>query len=170
MLKDKILSKYQSKTKSFDDKSFQEAKDEDVLKKLTANLGKIKVLTYAQFGKIMSKGYLRNAIYKYFDLIIMDEFHNLFDYAQTFDKKDKTYTNVIENLENLSANKLLVCLTATPYYANMEIQESDEFIKNLYNMVLDEKQIEELIQYEESYITKQLYPINEVKWLCLNKS
>lgn len=170
MLKDKILSKYQSKTKSFDDKSFQEAKDEDVLKKLTENLGKIKVLTYAQFGKIMSKGYLRNAIYKYFDLIIMDEFHNLFDYAQAFDKKDKIYANVIENLENLATNSLLVSLTATPYYANKEIKESDGCIKNLYNIVLNEKQIEELRQYEEEYITKQLYLINEVKWLCLNKN
>ncbi|MFW2487576.1 DEAD/DEAH box helicase [Clostridium chromiireducens] len=170
MLKDKILSKYQNKTKNFDNKSFQEVKDEDMHRKLTEDIGKIKVLTYAQFGKIMSKDYLRNAIYNHFDLIIMDEFHNLFDYAQKFDnKEDKTYTNVIKNLSSLAINSLLICLTATPYYANRQIEESDGFIKNLCNTVLNEKQIEELRQYEEEYITRQLYPINEVKWLCLNK-
>lgn len=171
MLKDKILSKYQDKTKNFNSKSFQEAKDGDIYRKLTESIGRIKVLTYAQFGNIMSKDYLRNAIYKHFDLIIMDEFHNLFDYAQKFDnKEDKTYTNVINNLSSLAINSLLICLTATPYYANRQIEESDGFIKSLCNIVLNEKQIEELIQYEEEYITKQLYPINEVKWLCLNKS
>lgn len=170
MLKDKVLNKYKDITKEFDNKSFQQAKDDDIIKKVMEKSGKIKVLTYAQFGKIMSKDYLRKAIYKYFDLVIMDEFHNLFDYADKFDKDDNIlYSNIINNLSGIALNTLLVCLTATPYYVNNGIEKIGGLNKELYNIILNQKQINQLRQYEESTVIRQLNPINDVKWLCLNK-
>lgn len=170
MLKDKILNKYSDITKDFDNKSFKEAKNNDILSKVTEDLGRIKVLTYAQFGKIMSKDYLRKAIYKYFDLVIMDEFHNLFDYANKFDTEDNiTYGNIINNINALATSSLLVCLTATPYYANRRIEEIGGFSKNIYNVVLSQKDIDKLIQYETKITSKEVYLINMIKWLCINE-
>lgn len=170
MLKEKILNKYETIANVFDDKSFKQAKDNDIIAKVTANIGAIKILTYAQFGQIINKEYLLSAIYKHFDLIVMDEFHNLFDYAYKFDTEDNnTYSRIIDKLSFLSINSLLICLTATPYYATNGIDKSNTENMNRYNILLNNNDINKLIQYEEETTIKQLNPINDVKWLCLNK-
>jgi len=169
MLKEKVLSKYSSITKGFDKNFFKDARDDDIVKKVLEKKGKIAVITYAQFGWIMGKKVLRNLIYDQFDLVIMDEFHNLFDYANKFDTEEKTtYGNIINNLGVLALNNLLVCLTATPYYANKGIVGQSDLKEELFNVILNDEQIKKIRQYEETWNKKEVYPINDIKWMCID--
>lgn len=122
MLKDKVLSKYSDITKTFKDHFFKEAKKESFLQALGRKTGRVTVMTYKQFGWCMGIKNIRDFILDNINLVIMDEFHNLFSYNNKFhSKKDTSYQNVIDNIVSISTHCLLVCLTATPYYANMYI-------------------------------------------------
>nr|DAY82922.1 MAG TPA: DEAD-like helicase [Caudoviricetes sp.] len=173
MNKDSILTTYKDITKVLDKKFFKEAKEDDIIidfENWVKTKGKIAVVTYAQFAKIMSKDYLRKFIYSYINLLVMDEFHNLFDYSDRFDDKevnaDRNYKNIIENLYELSKNCLLVCLSATPYYVEAGIDKMNDNIRMSYNKVLNSKDLEHIYQYEENEINKTMYPVSFIKKIC----
>lgn len=173
MNKDSILSSYKNITKVLDKNFFRDAKEDDIIldfENWIKSKGKVAVVTYAQFTKIMSKDYLRNFIYSYINLLIMDEFHNLFDYSDRFDDREENletnYKNIIEHLYELSKNCLLVCLSATPYYIENSIDKMNDNIRMSYNKVLNSKDLELIYQYEENEINKTMYPVNFIKRIC----
>lgn len=177
MNKDSVLNNYKDITKILDNTFFKDAKEDDFdcnIEKWVKSKGRVAIVTYAQFTKIMSKSYLRNFIYDYINLVVMDEFHNLYDYANKFDDKENdsetNYSNIIDNLYPLAKNCLLVCLSATPYYIDNGIEKLNDNIRMIYNKVLNSKDLEQIRQYEESVIEKTLYPINFIKKLCFTKT
>lgn len=171
MLKDKTLEKYKNITTIFKDNFFKRAKtDELLLSKLRD--GKITVMTYKQLGWCLGYNNIKNFIYDHIDLIIMDEFHNLFYYNNKFKTdKDHSYQNIIDKLPVLAMNHLLVCLTATTFYADTGIEQiKDTYAKALYRIILDKHNINEIRQYENKNYSKIINPVNNIKWLCLNKN
>lgn len=150
MLKDKTLSKYSSITKKFITKNFYE----EVLK------DGITVMTYKQVGDILNSSFKSDFISTY-KIIIMDEFHNLFNYNNKFTNTE--YRTVIKNLNLLSRKTLLLCLTATPYYV-------DKWNKNIgliENNVIDK--VDNLVSYMEEIICKETYTVNYIKSQLLFK-
>lgn len=170
MLKDKTLSKYKDITRVFDKETFKRAKDDDVQSKVLEKTGRVTIMTYSTFGWIMSKPILEKLIYNNFDCIIMDEFHNLFEYKNKYDNEEKHfYSAITDNLHNIALNSLLICLSATPYYADKGIEKGEEASKMLYTKMFSESESKELIRYEDKGVSIDMKIQNRIKCMCFEK-
>lgn len=147
MLKDKVLNKYNNITKQIRTKDF------------FSDISKpgITVVTYAQLGSILSNPDFKEVLLNHYNLIIFDEFHNLFNYNNKFQKQEHTYKNIIHSIELIANKSILICLTATPYYVNKTLESHGI----LENKII--KNTDELISYDEKVIYKEIYPINWIK-------
>lgn len=170
MLKDKTLDKYKNITTIFKDNFFKRVKNDITLLDRFQN-NKITVMTYKQFGWCLGIKNIRDFISENIHLIVMDEFHNLFYYNNKFKSdKDHSYQNIINNLSSLAMNHLLVSLTATPYYANKEMESTEDYnTPYIYRIILNNDDLKEIRQYENKFLNQILNPVNDIKWLCLHK-
>ena len=166
MNKENILENYKDITVKWDRKII-----EDIEINNSIDTGKVAVLTYAQFANLLKNRWFRQVLSKNVKLIIMDEFHNLFDYANKFDEEaNKNYSNIINNIENLAKKTLLITLSATPYYIEEGIKNNkNNNIRKIFNEILNNKDLKNIRRYEEKNIVKTLYPINFIKKMCLYK-
>lgn len=169
MLKDEIITdneKFVDILELKANKSYKEAEFD--LQRLILNNGKIKVCTYRLLGILMGNEYQRNQIYNSFDLIIFDEAHKLVDYSKKFDTvTDTTYTNVINNLSSIAKRSLFLCLTATPYLINREIDKMGDDVKEIYSYVLSASAHEKLRRYEVRNAWHCNDIMNYIKYLCI---
>lgn len=169
MLKDEITSDNEQIIDILElkaNKSYKEAKFN--FERLIQNSGKIKICTYRLLGILMGDIYQRNQIFNSFDLIIFDEAHKVVEYSKKFDTStDTTYTNIINNLSSIAKHSLFLCLTATPYLLDRQIDKMDEDVKEIYSYVLSASSHEKLRKYEIRHIGNCNYIMNHIKNLCI---
>lgn len=165
MLKDFMQNKYSDKIKISDGSIFKDAKLSNFKNKFDPDKNKIIVMTYASFGKAIRLHGVKEILKKYFNLIYMDEFHNLFKYYDRYDKgfqtskKIKPYANIIKFLPSLCRYTKIIGMTATPYRVN-----ESESIKNCLVDTLGIHK-KELKKYKTNTTCKYHYIQNIVKYL-----
>lgn len=148
-------------------KSYKEAAEFD-FERLIKNNGKVKVCTYALLGILMGDEYQKKQIINNFDLIIFDEAHKLIEYSQKYDTLTNTiYTNVIKNFKEIAKNSLFICLTATPYLLDRQINRMDDYVKEIYSYVLFASDHEKLRRYEVGNVSYCNNIMNYIKDLCI---
>ncbi|APF24698.1 DEAD/DEAH box helicase family protein [Clostridium butyricum] len=136
--------------------------------RLMKDNGKVKVCTYRLLGILMRDTYQRNQIFNSFDLVIFNEAHKVAEYCRKFDTAtDTTYTNVINNLANLSKHSLFICLTATPQLLDKQIKKMENDVKDIYSYVLSTSAHEKLRKYETRDKGHFNYIMNYIKNLCI---
>ena len=106
--------------------------------------GEVKTLTYSKLGALLKSESCSNIILNNFKCIIFDEIQNLFTYCNKYniDKAtntytDGTYTEVLDNLKDISKNVLCIGLSATPrvIYRFKEVNSDFDFgnIRTIFN-------------------------------------
>lgn len=165
MLKAKILDKYSNITKEFKENDkctfFKKAKEDN-------KSGKITVMTYKQFAWMMSDKSMISFVLNNIECIIMDEFHNLFDYNSMFTKDEYNYENITKYLASLATYCTVVAMTATDYLVDKNINNMSEWTRELYRKLI--KDDTEIIQYENHTTYVMLQPINMIKTYCKQRN
>lgn len=170
MLKDSVLNEYSAITNSLQKGGLIEAKDFDSLQKIASeDNGSIKVITYQNLSLLMCDDKCKYIINNYFRCIIMDEFHNLFNYNNRY--KSESIGMLINNLNSLANNVYLIAITATTQSIKA-YQYNNDNILNIKHVFTD-NQLNTLDRHFAAYT--QYYHsgwnmIKDVNWnLLINK-
>ena len=169
MLKDSVLNEYSAITNSLEKGGLIEAKDFDSLKKIASDdNGSIKVITYQNLSLLMRDDKCKYIINNYFRCIIMDEFHNLFNYNNRY--KSESIAALINNLNEMAKNVYLIAMTATRQPVD-SYQYNHDNILNITN-VLNDKQLDSLDRHFATHT--QYYHcgwnmIKDIDWNILKK-
>lgn len=140
---------------------------EEIIKN-NGECGRMLVLTYHTLGFLLENKDCECLVKKYFNLIIFDEIHNLFLYADKYDndKNRYKYRRVIQNIkEMISDNILIVGLTATLVNTEYKLDTNGVKIKTLFN----EEDLVRIICYEEGEKFYIKSASNIIKEYILNK-
>lgn len=169
-LKDEVINDNLNKVDIFKvkaNKSYEDSKFN--IDRLLKADNKIKICTYALLGRLMNSEYHRRKIYESFDLVIFDEVHKLIEYSNKYDTElMPIYRNVINELKAISNNTLLVCLSATPWLFEKQIESMDSETKAKLNYVLTSEAKECLNTYATNNEIRVNNILNIVKELCIS--
>lgn len=169
MLKDSVLNEYSAITNSLQKGGLIEAKDFDSLQKIASeDNGSIKVITYQNLSLLMCDDKCKYIINNYFRCIIMDEFHNLFNYNNRY--KSESIGMLINNLNSLANNVYLIAMTATTQSIKA-YQYNNDNILNIKHVFTD-NQLNTLNRHFSAYT--QYYHcgwnmVKDIDWNILKK-
>ena len=130
--------------------------------------GKMLVITYHTLGFLLENKDCENLIKDNFHLIIFDEIHNLFLYANKYDndKNGYKYSRVIQNIKEMISNNILIIgLTAT--LVNTEHKLDMNGVKS--RIIFNKEDLEKIICYEEGEKFYIKSAFNIIKEYILNK-
>ena len=112
MLMDSVINDYPLIAEAKKKGMLIEAKESSKLKKLLSeDNGTIKVISYQTLSLLVKDEKCNNLIKKYISCIIMDEFHQLFNYY--YDFKSSNLGLLISKLNSLADKVLIIAMTAT---------------------------------------------------------
>lgn len=173
MLKDSVLAEYSEITEALKKGGLIDAKrDTDFYSLINGeDYGTIKVISYSTFGLLLQSEANKHLINKYFEVIIMDEFHQLFDYCKKYNINkngvfvDGNYTRAIDNLKELSENTLIISLTATKDYID-NFKEKVEFDFGTIKEIFQEEELKKIRRYnfEPIYTNSLTNVIKTTNW------